>query len=352
MGKKTLSRELNVMNESLKAFLALNQAVTLIHSNDNQSLELKQSATDLSQSIQLCTDEMRESAVKLEQLLKNCYRDLDQAEEVWNSKAGILSIPKDEIWEQIAQISNVDVRIRNLRKKCKTEVIKELKESWTNRVTKLKKQWFTEKNTGQPKQEAGLSDKDGLIKDLERELIDQNRQIILAIKHNIKLLDKELYNLRINLLESHIGYYQIKDKNYLLSKIRNYRYNCNLLFYVEGNVSNPLLDLIKPSWDSFYKDSFLVIKRDRLDDFSNTVLLFMESSLLPRLDECFDLAISTLMFHLTFYDDLLEKQNRYEQEMPQKWQAEKQSLDQLRSQIDKVQTEIDTILNSISTSEK
>lgn len=107
------------MNESLKAFLALNQAVTLIHSNDDQSLELKQSATDLSQSIQLCTDEMRQSAVKLEQLLKNCYQDLDQAEEVWNSKAGILSIPKDEIWEQIAQISNADVRIRNLRKNVK-----------------------------------------------------------------------------------------------------------------------------------------------------------------------------------------------------------------------------------------
>jgi len=71
---------------------------------------------------------------------------------------------------------------------------------------------------------------------------------------------------------------------------------------------------------------------------------------LSQLDECFDLALSTLMLHLTFYDDLLEKQNRYEQEMPQKWQAEKQSLDQLRSQIDKVQTEIDTILNSISTS--
>jgi tRNA A22 N-methylase len=56
------------------------------------------------------------------------------------------------------------------------------------------------------------------------------------------------------------------------------------------------------------------------------------------------------MFYLTIYNDLLEKQNRYEQEIPQKWQAEKQSLDQLRSQIDKVQTEIDTILNSISTS--
>ena len=182
------------MNESLKAFLALNQAVTLIHSNDDQSLELKQSATDLSQSIQLCTDEMRQSAVKLEQLLKNCYQDLDQAEEVWNSKARILSIPKDEIWEQIAQISNIDVRIRNLRKKCQIEVLRELKESWTNQVTELKRQWFTEKNTGKPKQEAGLSDKEGLIKGLEKELIDQNRQIILAIKHNIEFLDKELSN--------------------------------------------------------------------------------------------------------------------------------------------------------------
>jgi hypothetical protein len=338
------------MNESLKAFLALNQAVTLIHSNDDQSLELKQSATDLSQSIQLCTDEMRQSAVKLEQLLKNCYQDLDQAEEVWNSKAGILSIPKDEIWEQIAQISNVDIRIRNLRKKCKTEVIKELKESWTNRFTKLQIQWFTEKNTGKPKQAAGLSDKASLIKGLEKELIDQNRQIILAIKHNIEFLDKELSNFNINLLESHISYYQIKEKYNLLCKISDFRYQQNFLFYVKGNVYNPLRYLIKPRFDAFVGDSFLVIKREKFEDLSNIVLFFIESSLLSRLDECFDLAISTLMFYLTFYNDLLEKQNRYEQEIPQKWQAEKQFLDQLRSQIDKVQTEIDTILNSISTS--
>ena len=352
MGKKTLRRELNVMNESLKAFLALNQAVTLIHSNDNQSLELKQSATDLSQSIQLCTDEMRQSAVKLEQLLKNFYRDLDQAEEVWNSKAGILSIPKDEIWEQIAQISNVDIRIRNLRKKCKTEVIKQLKESWTHRVTQLKRQWFTEKNTGKPKQEAGLSDKDGLIQGLERELRDQNRQIIQAINHNLELLGQEFSIFKINQLDSHVSCLPSKYKNSLLFQINCNHYRLNLFFNSKVSISNSLANLIKPSWDSFYKDSFLVIKRDRLDDFSNTVLSFIESSLLPRLDECFDLALSTLMFNLTFYDDLLEKQNRYEQEMPQKWQAEKQSLDQLRSQIDKVQTEIDTILNSISTSEK
>jgi hypothetical protein len=338
------------MNESLKAFLALNQAVTLIHSNDDQSLELKQSATDLSQSIQLCTDEMRQSAVKLEQLLKNCYQDLDQAEEVWNSKAGILSIPKDEIWEQIAQISNIDVRIRNLRKKCQIEVLRELKESWTNQVTELKRQWFTEKNTGKPKQEAGLSDKEGLIKGLEKELIDQNRQIILAIKHNLELIGQDFSVFNIHQLDSHFSCLPSKYKNSLLFQINSNHYRLNLFFNFKLAISNSLANLIKPSWDSFYKDSFLVIKRDRLDEFSNTVLLFMESSLLSQLDECFDLALSTLMLHLTFYDDLLEKQNRYEQEMPQKWQAEKQSLDQLRSQIDKVQTEIDTILNSISTS--
>lgn len=338
------------MNESLKAFLALNQAVTLIHSNDDQSLELKQSATDLSQSIQLCTDEMRQSAVKLEQLLKNCYQDLDQAEEVWNSKARILSIPKDEIWEQIAQISNIDVRIRNLRKKCQIEVLRELKESWTNQVTELKRQWFTEKNTGKPKQEAGLSDKDGLIKSLERELVDQNRQIILAIHHNLELIGQDFSVFNIHQLDSHFSCLPSKYKNSLLFQINSNHYRLNLFFNFKLAISNSLANLIKPSWDSFYKDSFLVIKRDRLDEFSNTVLLFMESSLLSQLDECFDLALSTLMLHLTFYDDLLEKQNRYEQEIPQKWQAEKQFLDQLRSQIDKVQTEIDTILNSISTS--
>ncbi|MFM6396023.1 MAG: hypothetical protein ACKPFF_05000, partial [Planktothrix sp.] len=93
--------------------LAINQAIQFIQNNKDESSELKQSVTDLSQSVQSCTEEMRNFAQKLDKLLKNCYQDLDQAEEVWNSKARIVSIPKDEIWAQIAQISNVEVRIRN-----------------------------------------------------------------------------------------------------------------------------------------------------------------------------------------------------------------------------------------------
>ncbi|MFM6398274.1 hypothetical protein, partial [Planktothrix sp.] len=266
----------------------------------------------------------------------------------WNSKARIVSIPKDEIWAQIAQISNVEVRIRNLRKKCRTEVAQEMKQAWANRFTQLKMQWFTEKNTGKPKSELGLSDKDGLIKSLERELMAQNSQIIWTIKNNIELIDKELSNFKINLLEFHVSFYQMNEKNNLLFKIGNYRYNRNLLFYVEGNVSNPLIDLIEPFLEAFRKDCFLVVKKERFDDFSNRVLLFIESSLLSKLNKCFDLAISIVKFYLTFYDDLLEKQHRYEQEIPQKWQSEKQSLDQLRSQLDKVQTEINHILNYIS----
>ncbi len=342
------------MNKSLNAFLAINQAIQFIQNNENESSELKQSVTDLSQSVQSCTEEMRNFAKKLDQLLKNCYQDLDQAEEVWNSKAIILSIPKDEIWEQIAQISNVDVRIRNLRKKCRTEVVQEMKQAWANRFTKLKRQWFTEKNTGKLKAELGLSDKDGLIKAFEKELMEQNNQIFVSIKHNIELLAREFSGLKIYQLDSHISCLETKYKNKLVSKINDDVVRINFFFndvkYTFPNplFSDPLIDLIKPSWEAFRKDCFLVVKIEKFDNFSNTVLLFTESSLLPRLNKCFDLAISIVNFYLTFYDDLLEKQNRYEQEIPEKWESEKQVLDQLRSQLDKVQTEIDTILNSIS----
>ena len=344
------------MNESLNAFLAINQAIQFIQNNKDESSELKQSVTDLSQSVQSCTEEMRNFAQKLDQLLKNCYQDLDQAEEVWNSKARIVSIPKDEIWAQIAQISNVEVRIRNLRKKCQTEVVQEMKQAWSNRVTELKRQWFTDNNTGKPKPTLGLSDKNGFIEILERELMEQNRQILLDIKHNIGLITREFYILKMNQLYSHVSYLKSKDKNIFLSKINNYHYSMNLYYHnsinsffnVKGNASNPLIDLIKPFWEAFLKDCFLVVKREKFDDFSNRVLLFIESSLLSKLNKCFDLAISIVKFYLTFYDDLLEKQHRYEQEISQKWQSEKQSLDQLRSQLDKVQTEINHILNYIS----
>ncbi len=335
------------MNESLNAFLALNQAIELIQTNDNESSELKKSVTDLSQSVQVCTEEMRNFAVKLGELIKNCYQDLDQAEEVWNSKARILSIPKDEIWEQVAQLTNVNVRIRNLREKCQTEVIQTVKQSWANRIEKLKQQWFLEKNTGKYKQEIGLLDKDTLIKGLEREILDQNNQINLAIKYNLELLDKELCSLDINSIKSHIQCCEPQEENKLLNQINRYSYQKNFLFYIKGNTGNSLFNLIKASWDAFLKDSFLVIKREQLNDFFNTVRIFIDNILFGRFNECFDLAIEVTNFYLIFYNDLLERHNRYEQEIPVQWQAEKNSLEQLRSQVDKVGKEIQMILNSV-----
>ncbi|MFM6396019.1 MAG: hypothetical protein ACKPFF_04980, partial [Planktothrix sp.] len=212
---------------------------------------------------------------------------LDQAEEVWNSKARIVSIPKDEIWAQIAQISNVEVRIRNLRKKCETEVVQEIKQTWAHRFTKLKMQWFTEKNTGKPKSELGFPDKNGFIEIVERELMAQNRQIILAIKHNIELISEDFSIFNIHKLDSHVSCLESKYKNNLLSKINDNHYRMNFFFNKKNTVSDPLIDIIKPSWEAFRKDCFLVVKIEKFDDFSNTVLLFTESSLLPRLNKCF-----------------------------------------------------------------
>lgn len=115
------------MNEFLNIFQSITYSTVSVLNNQSESCELKQSATELNQSIQSCNQELRQSAARLKELMEVSYKDLDHAEDVWNSKARIMTVPKSELWEQIGELTAIDFRIRELQKKCQTEVIQELK---------------------------------------------------------------------------------------------------------------------------------------------------------------------------------------------------------------------------------
>ncbi|MFM6397635.1 MAG: hypothetical protein ACKPFF_13240, partial [Planktothrix sp.] len=130
------------MNEFLKVFESITESTVSVQNNPGESSELQQSATELNQSIKFCTEELKQSATRLKELMVVSYKDLDYAEDVWNSKARIMSVPKSELWEQIGELTAIDFRIRDLQKKCETEVIQEIKNLWLNQCEQLKETWF------------------------------------------------------------------------------------------------------------------------------------------------------------------------------------------------------------------
>lgn len=332
------------MNEFLNIFQSITYSTVSVLNNKSESCELKQSATELNQSIQSCNQELRQSAVRLKELMEVSYKDLDQAEDVWNSKPRIMAVPKSELWEEIGKLAAIDFRIRELQKKCQTEGIQEIKNLWLNQCEQLKETWFKDSKSGNLKKELGLSDKDGLIQGLDKTIKIINNEMITSINTNLLFLNKNVSNIDMNYLQSIIDLLNFKERVNISAKISAYS-NQNK-YYLITEVSSDLLSRwIKPTWDVFLKEAFMVIRKEQFDNFVNNVNNVIVENMAAGFTDWFKSTLSTTTEIIIFYNDFLEKQNRYEQETPEQREAEKDWIDQQRKKLDQVQKQINVILS-------
>src|SRR5919199_1854828 len=127
------------MNDYFNTFQNIDQSVEQLLTDEQNSIEIKQSAT------------------KLKGLVKVSFDGLYQAEDVWNSKPKIAEAAKQEIWEQLGEISGRSTRIRLLANQCKREAIKRANESWDEWIELLRNKWFID-SKGNPRKGIGFSD--------------------------------------------------------------------------------------------------------------------------------------------------------------------------------------------------
>lgn len=336
------------MNEFLKVFESITESTISVQNNPGESSELKQSATKLNQSIQSCTEELRQSAARLKELMEVSYQDLDHAEDVWNSKPRIMAVPKSELWEEIEKLTAIDFRIRDLQKKCQTEVIPEIKNSWLNQCEQLKETWFKDSKTGTYKKDLGYSDKDGMIQGLDKAIKVINNETISLINTNLEFLIQILSDLNFDSVQNTINLLDFKQRVDIADQLSSFFYKKDNLINLENQSINFIQESIKPTWDSFsnnFNNIFALIKRETWDDLVLNVNKILENNVQDRFSECFDFALTTTTELINFYNDFLEKQNRYEQETPEQREAEKAWIDQQRQKLDDVQKQIDIILS-------
>lgn len=336
------------MNEFLKVFESITESTISVENNPSESSELKQSATQLSQSIQSCTEELKQSAARLKELMEVSYKDLDHAEDVWNSKPRIMSVPKSELWEEIGKLAAIDFRIRELQKKCQTEVIQEIKSSWLNQCEQLKETWFKDSKTGTYKKDLGYSDKDGMIQGLDKAIKVINNEMISLINTNLEFLSQILSDLNFDSVQNTINLLDFKQRVDISDKLSSFFYTKDNLFNLENPSIKLIQEWIKPTWQSFsnnFNSIFSLIKRETWDDFVLNVDKILEGNVQDGFSKCFDFALSNTTELINFYNDFLEKQNRYEQETPEQREAEKAWIDQQRQKLDEIQKQINIILN-------
>jgi hypothetical protein len=336
------------MNEYLRAFQDVTKSIERLLADENNSLEIRQSATGLRESVQPCIEELKQSATRLKGLVQVCFDNLYHAEDVWNSKPRIAQAPTHEIREQLEKLIGRDLKIVQLGSQCKAQAVEQAKESWENRVDILKKKWFID-GKNQLKQEISRSDKDGFIKDICLEVDFQAKAQNLIIGNKLSLIYKEVSAIKLKTIQHYFNLLDRQTKAKLRLELDLIATEIDTKFdnqtepltdYLQGfknTISHALEALVNQVWSNIYWKQ--VVK------FKYEVAAEIEERFVSIFDDRVKLVTQALARVLAFYNDFLERQDRYQQETPEQRQAEKAWINQQWRELTQMQNGIEAILN-------
>lgn len=338
------------MNNYFNTFENITQSVEQLLKDEHNSLEIKQSATSLKNSVKPCIEELKQSATKLKQLILVCSDDLYRAENIWLSKPMIASAAKHEIWEQLGEISGRTIKIRQLGSKCKEEAVKQAKQYWDKQIDYLRNNWFIDAK-GQQKKGVGWNDKKVFSTAIQFQVDNLlYERIVIIIKEKLFLVYQDFLNINLksyqyylNLLDQQkkaelnkqIDLITIETENKFKNTIEHLpTYHLELKI----NVSPDLKALLEQGWgDINWED---VVK------FKDNVSAKIEKFIIAFFDDRIKLVSEAMEKAIAFYNDFLEQQHRYQQETPEYREAEKAWIYQQRQELTQMQDGIEVILNA------
>lgn len=336
------------MNEYLRVFQNMTQSSEQLLADEHNSPEIQQSATSLKSSVQPCIEELKQSASRLKNLLQVGFNNLDHAEDVCNSKPRIAQASKQEIWEQIGEISGSSIRILNLANPCKQEAVERASKAWNERVEQLRKKCFVD-SKGKSIKGIGFSDKDVFFKELDTKFEEQYQSINRILNTSLSLILKETTSIQLELIQHCISLLDKQDKTHYSKQFElvvseNEAKFTNLtehlpdyLIILNTSVKADATALKdKPGWETYWKDFV---------NFNKIVSSKMEEYITAIFDDQVEIATEALEQAIAFYNYFLEKHNRYQQETSQQRQAEKAWINQQRQQLVQVKNGLEAILS-------
>ena len=332
------------MNDYFNTFLNLDESIEQLLKDEQNSLEMKQFALSLKASVYPCLEEMRQSTARLKKFVLVCSEELYHAEDVWLSKPRIAEAPKPEIWEQLGEISGRAFRIPRLGRQCQAEAVKRIQESWNRRATFLKTKWFT-------RDSITLGDRSGFINDLVGSLNLADEDLDSIIKDSFKLIHQEIASIQIDIVTHFVSVLDRQSKDILTSQVNKLVIEVNAKFsnpyqYIPTNIKG-FKNSVEPALEAFVKQNYWSINSEQFAKFSKEqVSSKMENIIKAVFDDGVKLGSQALQQIIAFYNDFLERQERYQQETPEQREAEKAWIDQQRQQLQQVQDRIEAILNA------
>lgn len=339
------------MNEYLKVFQAITQFSDRLLADEYQSLEMKQSATNLSVDVQPCIQEIKQSALRLKALLQVCFKDVSHAEDIWRSKPRIAQASSVDIWEQIGKLTGCDARIRNLGKHGKYEAVVKARQLWKEKAAKLQKQWFLWDDNQQKflRDSIGFYERNNLHKELRNEVNSHADRVVLVVENELNVIFKELQGIDLEKLESCIECFDIQSQSKFRNRVQSLGGEIVSKFtepmkYLPISDMNTFKETLKTPVETMIHKSNMGISLVDFEECCKVIGDIIDNLIILIFEDRINLAIKTIERMMMFYNDFLEKQVRYQKETPEQRVAQKDWMELQFQQLREVQQHIESVI--------
>ena len=334
----------------MQAFQNIAQSAAVVAADDYKSLEIKESATTMIKSVQPGFDELMGSATRLDKIVQKCRNNLDHAEDVWTCKLGIIQASKQEIWQQLGELSGCHVRINELGEQCQNSAIDKSQDYWDKIFdVRVKEKWFIDAAKKQ-KKGIGWSEKDNFIKDIPIVMNLVCMEINQIIKSSLVQIYQDLSTINLKVITQYFGILdrQTKDvlnhqMNLTFSEIAN-KFEQPTVYLPEN--TKLLRSALSPALDNLSKYRLGDLFWEEVVNFEKEVSVAINNFINSIFDDRLKLGSQALVEAMIFYNEFLEKQDRYQEETPAQRQAERAWIDSQWTEIQRVEKGIKVILNS------
>lgn len=328
--------------------------------------------------------ELQQSATRLKELIQTCFDELHQTETALNGKRKIIEVPTEDILEQLGDASGRYVKIRNLADRLKTQAVEEVNNSWQQWLevigNNLKTKWSSEPNTKtQTSEEQKKLAQEYAVQFAQELKTELDSWINQIIKGRIEGIDRDLEAIEQNIsIFSHkidpdfgnqlvIDIEKIKadlDKpiEHLFEHLREnddeakfelLGFAFDVTSSIVGAVTGGLAE-IAGFWPFGGSSAVQVSMRQKVFEQGWEKFTQSKDKFLEKIKEIVVLIIDNRVETVTkiaeqavsLYEELLGKQERYQQETLEQQEAEKTWILQQCQELDQVQKNIDAILPS------
>ncbi|HEY9710857.1 MAG TPA: dynamin family protein [Oculatellaceae cyanobacterium] len=356
-------------NEHLKAFQSFTQSIEKFLTFERGSQEIKQSATKINDLIQLSLE------------------GLHQAEEILEGKLKLSETEKQKLLEQIGEASGRNVKLRILAEKLRKEAIQEAVKSWghwknglSERMAEKSKQWRSEHSHIFSQDKLAQDYVDQFIRDIQEEIdewgntqlgneIINPKMVVLgreiineleALQQNLKLLGQQIsdnFSLQLDFIIGGLDW-KISGAGGFLGGLGAGGALAGLLAFTGVGAIPLILAVLATSLTGSVGFGLLDI-----DDIQSKIkskvcevgFQKFEESKIKVADQLYEIICSAFRSRaetantaikqiISSYENLLEQQEKADAETLEQRQAEKAWIAHKRQELEQVQKNIEAIL--------